>query len=204
MRAAVLLACVTVAAMLVACGGDDTTTTSRTVSAGSPQAGRTVVAYTNIPQIDQALNNAIAGDEIELARITGYQQVACAETSEGPEAPPICRQPDESVGQAVEVFPYSRCEVTWVRPEQVPDVYQEAFDREGLELYAAYTPSAFATRYGTEYVAVVVDSDGNGVAIHTREGRVVFLEDDCDNLPALVAPERAANFIKQPEAPPTG
>jgi len=91
-----------------------------------------------------------------------------------------------------------------VRPEQVPDVYQEAFDREGLELYAAYTPSAFATRYGTEYVAVVVDSDGNGVAIHTREGRVVFLEDDCDNLPALVAPERAANFIKQPEAPPTG
>jgi hypothetical protein len=91
--------------------------------------------------------------------------------------------------------------LTWVRPEQVPDVYRDAFDREGLTLYAAYTPTPIGTRYGAEYVAVLVDSSGSGVAMHTREGRVVWLEDDCDDLARMVAPERVANFIQQPPAP---
>jgi hypothetical protein len=88
-----------------------------------------------------------------------------------------------------------------VRPEQVPDIYRDAFDREGLTLYAAFVPVPETARFGEEYVAVLVDGEGNGTALHTREGRVVWLEDDCDDLAALVAAERVANFIQEPPAP---
>src|SRR5207302_272137 len=72
--------------------------------------------------LDQPLNTALSGDEIEMARLTGYQKVNCSPFPAGDNPPPLCRS-DEADGTSVEVFGTVTCDgkLSWVRPEDVPD-----------------------------------------------------------------------------------
>ncbi|MEX2246092.1 MAG: hypothetical protein WEC75_05350 [Dehalococcoidia bacterium] len=182
--------------LLAACGGDGNDVTTRTVAPGSP-GPRPNVGYTNVPQVDQVLNTALSRDSIELARITGYQRVGCANEPQAFADGPICRSPDEPDGQEVEVFPHSGCQDDWIRPEQIPDIYRAQFDRDGVQVYAVYTPAGDAVRYGAEYVAVVTAGD-EAAALYIHDGRLVSLEVGCVDVGGLLDDARVDNFLFQP------
>src|SRR5207249_4670104 len=88
------------AALLVACGGDGGgSSSSHTVSPRTPESK----VSTGIGDLDQPLNTALSGDEIEMARLTGYQRANCSPFPSGDSPPPLCRS-EEADKTSVEVF----------------------------------------------------------------------------------------------------
>ena len=198
MRVVTILAVAVVAFAALACGDSGTETTVRT-----PASPSGVTANTGIPSLDYTLNAALRADRIELAGLTGYQQIPCVETSQGAGSAPVCRE-SEPVGSPVEVFPVLQCELQWTRPEVVPDAYQQALG-ESPSLYAVYRPVGRPMVLLADYVAVFDTDPGDaqsGVALTLREGRVIGLEYDCGNFAALTAPDKVQEFIVQPDGAP--
>lgn len=164
---------------------------------------RTPVAVTGISALDQVLGAAIAVDDIELAGLTGYSKVACKkDSSEEPDAPPLCRE-DEPDGAQVEVLPSTACDNHWVRPEQVPDAFQANLQAKPELLVVVkprVSPTTFGGGFGAEEAAIFqtgTHAEGPlaGVALHIKNGRVVWIEADCHNLFELVAPEKVDSFL---------
>jgi hypothetical protein len=190
-----------VLAVAAACGGGGGTTTNvRTVAAG-PNV--TPNAVTGSGELDQLIVSAIGGDDIQLASLVGYQKLACKKAPAPGELAPVCRE-SEDEGAVVEVLPVSGCDRTLVRPEQVPDAFKTAFPGKDTEVLSAYRPKPDPNAYGGGFGAgqVIVLRTGThqngtpmGAALHVKEGRVVWLESDCDNLFALVDPARIESSI---------
>lgn len=193
-------------------GGSGTKITVRTAPAS--EATRAVV--TGDPPVDQVIAAALASDNIELAGLVGYQKVACKKGSaEQPGDPPACRD-NEADGTLVEVLPVTAsCDGGWVRPEQVPDSFSLDLPRGKPAMLAVMkpkaTPATFGGGFGADEAVVFrtgTHGDGSamGVALHLRNGRVVWIEADCKNLLELIAPERVGTFIIDPKGtvtPPT-
>lgn len=197
-------------ALAAACGGGSTKTTTRTVAV--PASTR--AAVTGDGAVDQVIAAALASNEIELAGLVGYQKIACKKDSrQGPGDPPLCRD-NESDGTAVEVFASTGCDGTWVRPEQVPDVFRAGIPK-GAKLLAVFRPKDVASRlgssFGADHVAVFRvgahgDGQASGAALHLKNGRIVWFEADCRNVLELIAPDRVEAFILDPSGtvtPPT-
>ncbi len=203
---ALTLAAVAVAAALLAgCGGDDAKKTNDpTALAGEP----TRAVYTGDGAIDQVIEAALAADDIALAGLVGYQTIACTKDSpEAPGDPPRCRE-TEADGALVEVLPATTaCNPTWVRPEQVPDIFRLDFPKDSTSLGAVARvrpdPAAFGGGFGATEMAVFAtgqhqDTQPMGVALHLKNGRVVWIEADCTSSLALLAPERIDSYILDP------
>jgi hypothetical protein len=189
-----------IAATFVACGGDGTETTTSTSEPPRPRP--TLAVSSGLPEIDQLLIAAIAKDDIELAALSGYQRIACG-TGDGT---PVCRE-NEPEGTEVDVLAASACEDGWVRPEEVPDAFRLALEPDTPQLLAVYRPvypeGAFGSNLGATAVAVLDtgsrdDGTPKGVALHIREGRVVWIETDCPELSELLDPARIESFIIEP------
>ena len=201
-----LAAAAILAVLVAACGGSETKTVVRTAPA-SVAPKRAPVTVTGAPALDQVLGAAIAVDDIELAGLTGYQKVSCKKgSSDGPGEPPSCR-PNESDDTSVEVLPSSACSDGWVRPEQVPDAFRFTL-RAAPELLAVakphIDPAVFGGGFGAEEVAIFrtgthAEGQPAGVALHIKDGRVVWIEADCHDLSELVAPEKVDSFVFDPK-----
>ena len=159
--------------------------------------------------VDRVIASAQASDGITLAGLAGYQKIACKTDSVGGTGDPPPCQPAETDGTLVEVLPASDCGTRWVRPEQVTDLFRLSLGAEPPQLLAVFTPKATAALFGGGFdagqVAVFRTSthgsgDDAGVALHIRDGRVVWVEADCRNLLELLAPDRVASFILAPNA----
>ena len=185
-----------VAALLVACGGGGgASSTSQTVGPRTPVNKVT----TGVPDLDQPLNTALSGDEIEMARLTGYQKVDCSPFPGGDNPPPICRS-DETSGTPVEVFGRVNCDgkLAWVRPEDVPDAYRSSLGGGNVKLAGVYAPKPPAARFDSQYVAVMTSGTAAGVAVYIHNGRIVAVEDACGNVSRLLGADRVASFVIQP------
>ncbi len=184
------------AALLVACGGGgDGSSSSHTVGPRTPENK----VSTGIADLDQPLNTALSGDEIEMARLTGYQRVKCSPFPGGDSPPPVCRS-DEADGTPVEVFGAVKCDgkLTWVRPEDVPDTYRSSLGGDNVKLAGVFAPRPPAARFDSQYVAVMTSGPPTGVAVYIHSGRIVALEDACGNVSRLLATDRVASFVIQP------
>lgn len=200
-RAGVLALSAAVLVLAAACGGGSgTTTTVRTLEPG-PKV--TPNAVTGSGELDQLIVAAIGGNDIELAALTGYERLPCKKAPAPGELAPLCRD-SEDEGTTVEALPVSSCERTLVRPEQVPDAYRKAFPGQDTNVLSVYRPkldpAAFGAGFGAGQVIVLgtgqhPNTTPMGVALHVKEGRIVWLESDCDNVYQLVLPERVESYI---------
>jgi hypothetical protein len=202
-RALLPAALVLALAFAAACDDDGgTTSTSRTVPSGSP------APTVGIGELDQLISAAYAADEIELAGLTGYTEVACTSDSARASAgeAPACRE-NEQDGELVQVLPSSDCENRWVRPEQAPDVYAASLPDSGVTLHAIYTPrvdeATFGGGFGTTHVLVFDsgddDDDARGAALWVDGGRIVWVRTPCSGFDELTAPENVNSFVIEPE-----
>ncbi len=200
-----LLAVAVAAVFLAGCGGGGTKKTNDP-TAPAPEPTRAV--YTGDGANDQVIAAALAADEIALAGLVGYQNVACTKNSlEAPGDPPRCRE-TEADGALVEVLPATTgCNPSWVRPEQVPDVFRLDFPKDKTSLGAVARvrpdPAAFGGGFGATEMAIFAtglhpDTQPMGVALHLKSGRVVWIEADCTSSLALLAPERIESYILDP------
>jgi hypothetical protein len=202
---------IALAAVFVAgCGGSSTTKTERTVSA-EPTHG----TYTGDGATDQVITAALASKDIDLAGLVGYQKVACKKDSAQGPNPPACRD-TEADGALVEVLPATTaCANQWVRPEQVPDIFRADLPTGKPVLTAvavpAPNPAAFGGGFGADQVAIFrtgahPDGQPMGVALHIKDGRVVWIESDCANAQEFLGADRVASYIIDPNGtvtPPT-
>lgn len=201
-----LAAAVFLSVLVAACGGSGTKTVVRTPPASvAPRI--TPVTLTGAPALDQVLGAAIAVDDIELAGLTGYQNVSCKKGSaDGPGEPPSCRD-NESDDTPVEVLPSSACSDGWVRPEHVPDAFRFTLQAKPELLAVAkphIAPTVFGGGFGAEEVAIFrtgthAEGQPAGVALHIKNGRVVWIEADCNNLFELIAAEKVDSFLYDPK-----
>jgi len=194
MRLAIIL--ISVAAVVAAaCGGSDTETTVRT-----PGGGNEAEVATGIPEVDHIVNTALDVKGVELAGLTGYQHIPCVEESEGAASPPVCRE-TEDIGQDVEAYPLLQCELVWVRPEVLTDVYTQALG-DDPRLVAIYRPQDRPLVLDSDYVAVFDTNAGDdlaGVALAIEDGRIVQVEYDCNNFEGLYAEQKVQEFVVAPE-----
>lgn len=200
-----LLTVAVAAVFLAGCGGGGT---KKTDDPTAPAAEPTRAVYTGDGAIDQVIAAALASDDIALAGLVGYQSVACTKDSpEAPGDPPRCRE-TEAEGALVEVLPATTgCNPTWVRPEQVPDIFRLDFPKGKTSLGAVARvrpdPAAFGGGFGATEMAIFAtgqhaDTQPMGVALHLKNGRVVWIEADCTSSLALLAPERIVSYILDP------
>jgi hypothetical protein len=190
-------------ALTAACGDDDggTTSTSRTVRPGPP------APTVGIGELDQLIRAAYAGDEIELAALTGYASVPCTESDNPDLGRPACRE-DEEENQQVQVLPASSCENGWVRPEQAPDLYAANLPDSGVNLYAIFLPNIGFTTFGGGFGATHVlvfepagdggDGDSAGAALWVDGGRIVWVRSICDSFDELIDPDEITSFLREP------
>lgn len=187
-------------------GGGGTKVSTQVVP---PGAKVTPNAVTGLGELDALIFAAVGANNIELAALTGYQKLACKTAPTPGELAPACRE-GESDGTSVEVLPSSggACERNFVRPEQVPDAFRTAFPSKDTAVFAVYRPKPDPASFGGGFSSgqVIVFRTGAhpntapmGVAVHVKDGRVVWLEADCDNVFTLVASERVDSFILDPE-----
>ncbi len=188
---------------LAACSsGGGSTTTSRTVAPN---------ATPSIGAMYQAVDTALVPDAIEMARLTGYEKVACAKKADVQH--PACRSNEKS-GTEVEVLPKLGCDTPGlIRPEDVPPVYGSALDGRSPKLTAVYTPAPKVDNFGAQFIAVIAagkhgSGADNAVALHIKNGRIVAIEDDCGDALKLLDETRVASWVMRPGAPrpetPTG
>jgi hypothetical protein len=203
-RAGALALSALVLLLAAACGGGSGTTT--TISTPRPQPQVTPNVVTGDGEIDSLIRLAMVSDDIQLASLAGYESLACKKEPAPGDLAPKCRD-NEAEGKSVEVLPSSGCDRTFVRPEQVPDAFRAVFPGKATDVVAAYRPKADALLYGGGFgnKQVIVFRTGlhpngaaAGVALHVKDGRVVWIESDCDNLFALMVPERVDSFIVDP------
>jgi hypothetical protein len=187
--------------LAAACAGSSGTTTNvRTVEPGSRV---TPNAVTGTGELDTLIVAAVGGDDIALAGLAGYQKLPCKKAPAPGELAPTCRATEDE-GTEVEALPVSGCDRALVRPEQVPDAFRTAFPGKDTNVLSVYRPKADPAVYGGGFGAgeVIVFTTGThpntspmGAALHVKDGRIVWLESDCDNVSALVAPNRVDSFI---------
>lgn len=203
--APLLPAALSIAMLGVACGGDGgTETTERTVD----PAPAFTPAVTDIPALDLTLNAALAGDEIELAALTGYQRVPCVAPDDGGAASLTCRE-SEASGERVEVLPVIGCQAAWYRPEQAPDAYRATLSGAQRRLVAVYVPKEGAPFPNADQIGVidVIEPDegvSSAVALAVDGGRVIAMETECEDVTRLYAEERVGRFIVPPGGEPAG
>ena len=167
----------------------------------------------NVPGTDAVvlpMSAALAGDPIELARLTGYTQVAC--TTTGSAQPPAPSCPDGTAdGTKVDSLALLGCQGSWIGPELVPDAYRSA-DTGHPKLFAVYRPKrafgVFGAELGVEQVVVVQtdkrpDGTADGFALHIKHGRVVLLQNTCDAFLKLVDSAVVDSYIVDPANAPT-
>jgi hypothetical protein len=211
-RAAVLAVPVfTLALLASACSTGGSSPNTPTVAAVvSPTPSNTSPARTPIPGLPAGLPELVVGaaldkDNIQLARLTFYQQIAC-KADQNPHVggdPPVCRD-NEPDGTSVIVLPATQCQGDWVRPEQVPDVYLAALRIEKPRLVAAYTPKLRPASFGGGFAADTVlvfqtgDAAADAVALHVKSGRVVWVQAACTSVADLIAPDDVDAFILEP------
>jgi hypothetical protein len=200
MRIRVFLFLASIALAAAACNGDSgTETTPRTPSSDGGNGGESV--NTGVPALDHTLNAALDVDRIELAGLAGYQRIGCVEVAEEVASRPVCRDGEEP-DQPVEAFPVLQCDLAWVRPEIMPDVFGEALGAEP-ELVAVYEPVDQPLVLDSDYVGVfdTVDDESRraGIAMAIKEGRVIQVEYDCGDFDGLYADEKVQRFLIQPE-----
>ncbi len=208
--ACVLAAAVLVSVLAAACGGDGGSGgngDAKTVSV--PTAAKPPPGVTGDGAIDQIITAALVKDDIALAALAGYERVACKTGSaQGAGAAPVCRG-DEADGASVEVLASSACTNSWIRPEAVPDVFAYNLAPGKPELVTVIKPRLRPEDYGGGFSAtavVVVRSrfgaggQPEGVALHLRNGRVVWIEASCRDLAELIAPDRVEAVIFDPTA----
>ncbi|HEY7801366.1 MAG TPA: hypothetical protein VIE40_01710 [Dehalococcoidia bacterium] len=204
-KIAVLLTMLAAAACAFgACGGSDTTTTTRAVpTTGTVAPVIEHKAHTGDASLDQVLDTALAQNQIEMARLTGYEKVPCAKQADAQH--PACRS-DEKVGANVEVLPKLGCDSpTLVRPEDVPPVYGTALGGSNPTLTAVYQPASDVDAFGAQDIAVIATGKhDNGadkaVALHIKNGRIVAIEDDCGDALKLIDTSRVASWVVRPGA----
>jgi hypothetical protein len=180
---------------LAACNDSGTETTVRT-----PNSDDEPAISTGIGDVDHIVNTALAVEGVELAGLTGYQHIPCVEESEGAASPPVCRETEE-VGQEVEAYPVLQCELAWMRPEVLTDVYLQALG-DDPRLVTIYRPQARPLVLEADYVAVFDTNTGDdraGVALSIQDGRIVQVEYDCNNFAGLYADEKVQEFVVAPE-----
>ena len=212
LRTSCALLVILAAAIAIACSDSGSTTTVKTLApgeAGTPRPRPTLVVSTGRPEVDAVIGSAIAKDDISLAGLTGYQLLACVPPEEAADGP-VCRE-DESPGDEVEVLAVSGCDPTWVRPEDVPDIFRLSLATDSPKLLAVYMPANPEGTFGGGFEATAVavfdtgfrvDESPKGTAFHIKDGRVVWIETDCNDLASLLDPAKVASFIIEP-APPT-
>lgn len=205
MRIAVIVL-VAVAALMGACSGGKSATKTDQPSAAGPAPTPVEIKVPGTEPVVLVLNAALAGDAIELARLTGYSQIGCADGA-APTQGPTCRE-GEDAGKQVDAIGASQCAGSWLRPEAVPDAYRTALPGSST-LYAMYVPKADATAFGsslgTQFVLVMqsgarADGSPNGAALHIKDGRIVLLQTPCDSFLQLVNPESVNSFVIAPKA----
>lgn len=201
-RAIVAAICACAAALATTACGGGTKTAPGTALARTP----TAVSVTKIPEVDRLIDLATSANVIGMAGLTGYEKLACSTTAAGPGDPPACREA-EADGDVVEVLASTACEGGWVRPEKASDAYRAALGKGTPQLFAVYIPkedpSAFGADFGVQYVIVMSTgqrSDGktSGVALHVRDGRIVWLQTECEFFLALVSQDVLASFVVGP------
>ena len=209
--ACVFLAAIS-AAFAIACSDSGSTTTVKTLApgeAGTPKPRPTLVVSTGRPEVDAVIASAFARDDISLAGLAGYQKLACVSPEEAAEGP-VCRE-DESTGDEVEVLAVSGCDPSWVRPENVPDIFRLSLATDTPKLLAVYVPANPEGTFGGGFEATAVavfdtgfrvDESPKGTAFHIKDGRVVWIETDCNDLASLLYPAKVASFIIEPAPPP--
>lgn len=201
---ALVAVCVATLVSAVACGwrgGDSDEEPTIPPAATDVPGAPTSIAPGGVPPL--VYGALIAGDEIQLAGLTFYQQVSCA-VSPSDASEPECRE-NEDEGEEVDVFPLVICERTWVRPELVPDAYAGALGESTPSMFAAYVPAADAFDEPDITSALVIRTgtadDGTPagflVAVNSG-GRVVTLEASCNDFAALYAEDRVGSFIAPP------
>lgn len=180
---------------LAACSGDDGGGDGNTTPKATPRPPAQV--YTDIPNLDQALDAALKLDVIELAGLTGYQRVPCEADPAPDTGNPVCR-PGEEPGTEVEVLPVNRCNRVWLRPEGVPEEYTSALGAQPPELIAVYRPRPLPLMLPADHIAVIERPGGaarTGAALWILNGRVVAVEWDCGNFAGLLAAERVDTVV---------
>ncbi|MBF6600153.1 MAG: hypothetical protein IVW36_06560 [Dehalococcoidia bacterium] len=201
-----LVAFVAAGFVVTACGSSGATTTSRTVPARTAStADKPLVAKAHTGDLarDQVIDTALAPNSIEMARLTGYQKIACAKQADADH--PACRA-DEPAGTKVEVLPKLGCDAPgFVRPEDLPPVYAAALGNKNPTLSAVYEPAAGVDAFGAQAIAVLgtgkYDSGASrAVALHLKDGRITGIEDDCGDALKLLASSRVASWILRPGA----
>ncbi len=185
------------AAIVVACGsgGDNAASTATPTPADN-------YAPTGKVEVDHLINAALQVDTIEMAALTGYQKVPCTRSGASyPGAPPACRE-NEQEGAEVEVLPSTSCDFAWVRPEQVPDLYQSVLGT-APQLNSVYSlnPGLFSFAAGEVIVLQTgTRSDGSpsGVAFYVKDGRIVRAQTGCRSFQELTDPGLVQSFIVAP------
>jgi hypothetical protein len=193
---------------LIACDNGSSTDV-RTLEPGDVEPRPTLAVSSGAPEVDRVIIESIAKDDIALAGLAGYQNVACRADGDPGDAP-ICRD-SESPEDIVEVLAASACENGWVRPENVPDAFRLALAPDTPELLIAYRPlypeGTFGGGFGATSVVVFAtgsreDGTPKGTALHVREGRIVWIQNDCANVSELVTSPFIESFLIQPAATP--
>jgi hypothetical protein len=193
---AVLIAC---GIGLAACGGGSSKKTP--TQEASPSVRH--VANTGDGAIDQVLDQSLAPDRIEMARLTFYHRVPCAATADAthPDCPADAK-PDD----AVEVLPKLGCDAPgFVHPEAVPDAYAAVLHSDSLKLSGVYVPVAAEVHWEEDAIAVIAtgkhDSGADaGVALHLKGGRIAAIEDDCGDILRLLDESRVKAWLVRPGA----
>ncbi len=204
----IALVLATSALLIAACSGGggkkSATNTDQPSSGPAPTAVEIKVPGTE--PVVLILNAALAGDNIELARLTGYTQLGCV-AGDGSTQAPGCRE-GEDAGKQVDALGALQCDGSWLRPEAVPDAYRSALPATST-LYAMYVPkpnsAAFGASLGAQFVLVMqsgarADGSPSGVALHIRDGRVVMIQTPCDSFQQLVNPDVVNSFVISPRA----
>jgi hypothetical protein len=194
------------AVLLAGCGGGGgkkaTVTPGQQPDGAAPPAVAAKVVGTE--PVVLVANAALAGDYIELARLTGYSSIACTSGDESAKAPK-CR-PGEDDGTKVLVVAFLWCAGSWVRPEAVTDLFKAALpDRS--QVFALLKPKhragSFAEPLDAEYVLVLRSGslgDGSpfGSALHIRGGRVVMVQTPCGGFLQLVNADSVDSYLIDP------
>jgi hypothetical protein len=197
------------AVLLAGCGagGKKAAPTPGQPSAEQPSgdaANRTPVRVTGTEPVILVANATLAGDYLELARLTGYSSIACTSGDESAKAPK-CR-PGEDDGTQVQVVAFLQCQGSWVRPELVTDLFKAALP-DPSKVFALYVPKrkagSFAAPLDAQYVLVLRSGslgDGSpfGSALHVRDGRVVMVQTPCGQFLQLVNADAVDSYVIDP------
>ena len=151
------------------------------------------------------LDTALAQNQIEMARLTGYEKVPCAKQADAQH--PACRSDEKRRCTSVEVLP--KLGVTIRRHSSARRTCRRstatALGGSNPTLTAVYQPAPDVDAFGAQDIAVIATGKhDNGadkaVALHIKNGRIVAIEDDCGDALKLIDTSRVATWVVRPGA----